>query len=750
MRMALYADIIIDISIEKLDRTFQYRIPEELSESVFPGVPVMIPFGKGDRKIQGYVISVSETPAIDENRIKDIASVCPVSAENGAEEQLLKTAFWMKNHYGGTLSQSLKVVFPVKKSVREKKHFNIVPLLSPEELKSAAAAFGEKHAAARERVLSALSESGEIEASILMDKLSVSKKTLDFLSEKGYLRLESVRDYRNPGFVKGKAKDVRTLSGEQQKVLEAFRHDYDMGLKETYLIRGITGSGKTLVYIEIIDHVVKQGRQAIMLIPEIALTFQTVMRFHERFGNRVSYMHSRLSKGERYDQYERARTGEIDVMIGPRSALFTPFNNLGVIIIDEEHEGSYKAENMPKYHARETAKKRCELSGAALVLGSATPSVDSEYRARRGEYRFFSLDSRPGGGSLANVSVIDLREELMRGNRSMFSGRLKALMEDRLNKNEQTMIFLNRRGYTGFVSCRKCGNVIKCPHCNVSLTSHKDGFMTCHYCGYREKAVNTCPSCGSKYIGGMRAGTEQLEEQTSKLFPGARILRMDADTTKNKGDYDRILSGFKDHNADILIGTQMIVKGHDFPLVTLVGIIAADMSLYAGDFRAAERTFDLLTQAAGRAGRGERTGEVVIQTYSPENYSVEAAAKQDYNSFYEHEIMYRELMDYPPVSHMLKVLTEGKDEEKVKAEAGHLADFVKIDYSVLSGEKKERAVIGPAPDIPSKLKDIYRYAFYVRDRDYERLVDIREKLEKDRRYEMRYDTMVTYDFDPVR
>lgn len=738
----IYADIIIDISVEKLDKSFQYRVPGELQDKVYPGAVCLIPFGKGGRTIRGYVISLSEKPVIDESKIRDISEVVSVSGKPGGEEQLLKLAFWIKKHYGGTLSQALKVVFPVKKSVRERKISVIYPLLSPEELVKAAEEFGRKHNRARERTLRAIADTGEIEASLLINKLNISKDVLRGLSERGFIRIEESREYRSPDIRKESSMTRGELSAEQQNVLSSFIKDYDAGLKETYLIRGVTGSGKTLVYIDMIEHVVNSGRQAIMLIPEIALTFQTVMRFHARFGDRVSYMHSRLSPGERYDQFERARSGEIDVMIGPRSALFTPFNDLGVIIIDEEHENSYKADNMPKYHIRETAEKRASIAGASLVLGSATPSVEAEYRARRGEYRLFTMNSRPTGGDLPKVSVVDLREELKRGNRSMFSIRLQDLMRDRLEKNEQIMLFLNRRGYSGFVNCRKCGHVVKCPHCDVSLTSHKDGFLTCHYCGYRTKMVKTCPECGSRYIGGMRAGTEQVEENVKKLFPGAGILRMDGDTTRRKGDYDNILSAFKDRKADILIGTQMIVKGHDFPNVTLVGIIAADLSLNASDFRSAERTFDLITQAAGRAGRGEKEGEVVIQTYSPEHYSIEAAAHQDYNRFYSHEIMYRELCGYPPVSHLLKVLIEGENEDIVKKEAETLK---KTAGSI---PDKDIRILGPAPDVIGKLKDVFRYALYVRHDDYEILTTVMESMEDSRRRDSRYSTTVTFDFDP--
>ena len=743
----IYADIIIDLSLEKLDRSFQYAVPPSLKDRVFPGCQVLVPFGKGDRKVRGYVISLSETPAIDIEKIRPILEVIETGGKPGGEEQLLKLSIWIKNHYGGTLSQALKVVFPIRKSVGRRVRRTVIPLLSPDELNAAADQFSLKHNAARERTLRALACSGEIEESLLKGKLNIDSSVLKGLEERGFLRLETVEGYRNPKISGDENRERHVLSGDQEEVLKAFKKDLELKLNETYLIRGITGSGKTLIYIEMIEEVVKSGRQAIMLIPEIALTFQTVMRFHARFGNRVSYMHSRLSPGERFDQFERARNGEIDVMIGPRSALFTPFNDLGIIIIDEEHESSYKSETVPKYHTRETAAKRAEIAGASFVLGSATPSLEARYMAERGESRLFTLDSRPTGGTLPNVSVVDMRDELKNGNRTMFSGKLLSLMEDRLRKNEQIMLFLNRRGYSGTISCRKCGKAIKCPHCDVTLTSHNNGFLICHYCGYKIREVKECPSCGSKYLGGFRAGTEKIEEGVKKIFPEARILRMDADTTKKKEDYQTILTGFKEHKADILIGTQMIVKGHDFPLVTLVGIVLADLSLNASDYRAAERTFDLLTQAAGRAGRGDRPGEVVIQTYVPEHYSIEAAACQDYNMFYSREIGYRSLMSYPPVSHMLKVLIEGKNGEKAGKEAEDLVKEVSSFNEERKTEGKGFFILGPAPDAISKIKDVYRFVFFVKDSDYETLCDVRERLEKYRRKMGKYDNIVSYDFD---
>ena len=383
------------------------------------------------------------------------------------------------------------------------------------------------------------------------------------------------------------------------------------------------------------------------------------MRFYHHFGDRVSIVNSSLSYGERYDQFERAKRGELDVMIGPRSALFTPFSDLGLIVIDEEHENSYKSESMPKYHAVEVAKELADMCGASLVLGSATPSVDSYYKAQNGEYKLYTMQQRTSGSTLPIVHTVDLRQELKEGNRSIFSRKLQELIKERLNKKEQVMLFLNRRGYAGFISCRNCGYVMKCPHCDISLSEHKNGKLVCHYCGHEEIKPQVCPTCGSKYLLGFRAGTQQIEEQLYQLFPGISVLRMDGDTTKKKDSYEQILSSFNDGGADVLVGTQMIVKGHDFPNVTLMGIIAADLSLAANDYRAGERTFALLTQAAGRAGRGTEPGEVVIQTYQPDHYSVMHAANQDYKGFYEEEILYRTFSSYPPVCKMLMVMVTG-------------------------------------------------------------------------------------------
>ena len=453
-----------------------------------------------------------------------------------------------------------------------------------------------------------------------------------------------------------------------------------------------------------------------------------------------------MSAGEKYDQFERAKKGEIDVMIGPRSALFTPFRNLGLIVMDEEHESSYKSESMPKYHAREVAIQLAKMVNASVVLGSATPSVETYYHAQKGDYKLYRLCQRATGGKLPQVHLVDLRQELKEGNRSIFSRKMQELIEDRLTKKEQIMLFLNRRGYAGFISCRSCGEVIKCPHCDISLSEHKDGSLRCHYCGHTIRKPSVCPTCGSKYILGFRAGTQQIEEQVLQMFPSAKVLRMDKDTTTKKDSYEEILTAFKEEKADILIGTQMIVKGHDFPNVTLMGIIAADLSLAANDYRAGERTFDLLTQAAGRAGRGDKAGDVVIQTYQPQHYANVHAANQDYESFYAEEILYRELSGYPPICHILTIMVQSKDEHEAYEYVLKLCECTK-NYNV-DGEVK-LTIVGPAPAGIQKINDYYRQIFFVKSGSEEILTQIKGCLENYMSQNLNKNVVVQFDYDPL-
>ena len=574
------------------------------------------------------------------------------------------------------------------------------------------------------------------------------------------MEILSESSYRNPVKIENNASDARMeayrkkkcLNEEQRAAADGILADFDAGRKDTSLIHGITGSGKTEVYLEIIEGMIKRGKQAIVLIPEIALTYQTLLRFYVRFGDRVSVMNSTLSQGEKYDQCERAKKGEIDVMIGPRSALFTPFSRLGAIIIDEEHESTYKSESMPKYHARETAEKIASMQGAVVVLGSATPSLEAYYRAKTGKYRLYELKQRQPGKELPSVRTVDLREELRQGNRSIFSRKLRELLEERLAKGEQSILFLNRRGYAGFVSCRSCGYVMKCPHCDVSLSEHAGGKLVCHYCGYTRPGAGSCPECGSKYILGFRAGTQQIEEAVHREFPGARVLRMDADSTRTKDSYEEILNGFANREADILLGTQMIVKGHDFPDVTLVGILAADLSLHVNDYRAGERTFQLLTQAAGRAGRGKRPGEVVIQTYDPGHYSIVHAANQDYQGFYEEEMMYREMLLYPPAAHMLAILVSSPVEKEGMELAAKIGKLLKESGEDIHGDPLR--VIGPAAASIGKIQDVYRFMVYIKHMDKRKLIEAKNAIEafleeRQEKGKTGKET-VQFDFDPLR
>ena len=740
----IYADVIIDISHEKLDRDFQYRVPEELEQSIKPGVVVTVPFGKGNTVRKGYVIGISTEAKYDASRTKEIQGVS--TDGETTESRLIALAAWMKETYGSTMIQALKTVLPVKDKVRAKEKkliFFTGEKAAAEELLKELEGSRFK---ARERFLRTILESKSLDYTYASKELGASSSVLDFFEKKGFIKIESQEMYRIPES-EGLVKDDRELclNQEQQEAAEQIFREWQNPHPRPTLLFGVTGSGKTQVYMRLIQKVLEEGKQAIVLIPEIALTYQTVRRFYAMFGDKVSVLNSRLSLGERYDQFKRAKRGEVQVMVGPRSALFTPFSNLGLIVIDEEHEPTYKSENTPRYHARETAIQRAQMEHAQVVMGSATPSLEAYSHGCSGEYLLVRLRARYEERPLPQVSIVDLREELKKGNRSVLSRELKTQLEQVLEKREQAMLFLNRRGYAGFVSCRACGHVMKCPHCDVSLSEHNGNRLICHYCGYETAKPEVCPSCGSPHIGGFKAGTQQIERVLEKEFPEARVLRMDFDTTRTKDSYEKILASFAGHEADILVGTQMIVKGHDFPDVTLVGVIAADLSLNMDDYHCGERTFQLLTQAAGRAGRGEKPGEVIIQTYNPEHYSVICAKNQDYNQFYEEEIFYRQAMRYPPVWHMLVVLCASKEEAEAYACAKELADTMEK----VQADKKLQ-MIGPADAAVAKVNDIYKKVLYFKHPDYGVLIQIKDKVEQlmEEKQEVR-NVSVQFDFDPV-
>lgn len=720
----LFADIIIDISHEKLDRSFQYLVPEELEKEIRVGMVAAVPFGNGNRERKGYVVGLSGKPKYDPLKIKALTRLC--SSEETTEARLVALAAWMRQRYGSTMAQALKTVLPVREKVRPKEKRFLYLNTDNHKAEKLADELEAGRCRARARLVRALVAENPLDYTKAVRELGMTPNVLKPLQQQGIVRVEQDEIYRTP--VDGEQiprEEIPSLSASQQAALEEVRREWRKPAPRPVLIHGVTGSGKTQIYMKLIEQVTASGRQVIVLIPEIALTYQTVRRFYGWFGDKVSVLNSRMSQGERYDQFKRAKRGEIQIMVGPRSALFTPFSRLGLVIVDEEHERTYKSENSPRYQAVEVAVYRAQTEGACVVLGSATPSLETYTKAVNGDYALVKLEERFQDRPLPEVTVVDLREELRSGNRSVLSRILKKSIAGRLEAGEQTMLFLNRRGYAGFVSCRSCGQVLKCPHCDVALSEHSNGKMICHYCGYERESVKQCPVCGSPYIGGFKAGTQQIEQVLRRNFPEARILRMDYDTTRTKGSHEQILSLFAAHRADILVGTQMIVKGHDFPDVTLVGVVAADLSLNDADFRCAERTFQLLTQAVGRSGRGRKRGEAIIQTYHPEHYCIRSAAAQDYEGFYQEEISYRSLLDYPPAAHMLSVLAYGEDEELV----GKAMAFIrKFTEHICPGEKLH--IIGPADASVGKVNDVYRKVLRLKHRDVEILMDIRNKIEQ--------------------
>lgn len=719
----LYADVIVDISHEKLDRPFSYRIPDALRDRILPGCVVEIPFGRGSRKIHGYVVGIRDHCDVPEESLKDISAV--VTDDETVDAKLVALAAWMSRTYGSTTIQALKTVIPVRKKIagKQKKEISFV---SRSKAEACLEECEKKHFKAKERVLRTLlgsGDDGKMEQAELMKEAHVPLSVVDGLIEQGVLQRDVSDTFRNL-IHDAKTVPPDTLSKEQSEALEQILAEWN-DKDRPVLINGVTGSGKTLVYMELIERILKEGREAIVLIPEISLTRQTVLRFVSRFGQKVSFLHSRLSQGERYDQMRAARSGKISIMVGPRSALFTPFQHLGLIIIDEEQERTYHSEQMPRYHARETAVKRAELEHAHVVLGSATPSLEAAWRAQNGQYLEVRLNHRYGESRLPKAEIIDMRAELEHGNRSIFSDRLHDLIEDRLKKHEQIMLFLNRRGYAGCVTCRSCGAPVRCPHCDVTLTRHANGTLVCHYCGYTIPELTECPNCHSKKIGGLTIGTEQVEAMTQRAFPNARILRMDADTTRGKYGHGKILKEFGDRKADILIGTQMIVKGHDFPYVTLVGILMADLSLNESDFRSSEHTYELIAQAVGRAGRGSRPGQAVIQTYRPDHFAIVSAAAQNYDEFYKNEIAFRQILGYPPIGNMMAVLGSAEDSALLKKGMEYLKKYI----AYIDPDGKLQAM-GPAPQTVGKVRDRYREVIYLRNQDLTALIRAKDLIER--------------------
>ena len=714
----MFAGVIIDISHKDVDRPFTYRVPEELKDVLKVGDSVLVPFGRGNKLRKGYVVFLSMRTSFPEEGLKEINSLN--QKDYSIEERMLRLAIWLRDRYGGTLNQALMLTVPSRVQVTPRQERIYVWKKGREELESCLKTAEKKKHYAKIRLLTAFLDNPQLPAALVSDRLNISSQTLKSFINAGQIGILTKRDKPAANGetdlmseVLYPAADIPVLNPEQSKAVKGILEED----KPVSILHGITGSGKTEVYLRLIEEVLKKGREVIVLIPEIALTFQTVMRFYRRFGGLVSVVHSRISKGEKCERFELAKNGEIRVMIGPRSALFTPFQKLGMIIIDEFHESSYISEQVPRYHAVETAIRRAADFQAKVVLGSATPDISCYDRAVRGEFALFELHERAVPGSvLPKVTVVDLREELRKGNRTVFSDLLQEKIRDRLQKNEQVMLFLNRRGYSGSVSCRSCGKAVTCPHCSVSLHYHNTKRLKCHICGYEMPMVKACPDCGSTLIGRFGTGTQKVEETVRELFPGARTLRMDADTTSGKNGHQEIIEKFMNHDADILIGTQMIVKGHDFRDVTLMGILAADLSLNVPDYRASERTFQLLTQAEGRAGRSGNSGECIVQTYDPENYAVKDAACQDFKQFYEDEMVFRSQLLYPPAGFFMKLMVSGPDPEGVHDLIRHITE------KTLPLLPKGTRILGPTDADIYRVKDMYREMLYFKTRDEDMLL----------------------------
>ncbi|MEA5084292.1 MAG: primosomal protein N' [Lachnospiraceae bacterium] len=711
MKKGRFAQVILSTAHTDIDKIFDYEIPFLLMADIQLGMRVLVPFGFKNTSTEGYVVGFAEETDVPEPKIKCIGSIMdkyPVFSQ-----EMIQLAWWMKEKYYTTLTQCLQTIMPVGINMKNEVKtlsLNISDIQLEEELEK----MKNRQSSKAQLMVTELLQQEDYTASEIKSKLKITDSAIKTLLKRGVIK-ENIHQQRRKLFDVENIQKTKPLelTTEQKNALETILVEEE----KPVLIHGVTGSGKTEIYLQAIEKITATGKQAIVLVPEISLTPQMTYRFISRFGENVAVSHSRMSAGERIDVWQRAKNSEISVMIGPRSAVFTPFNNLGIIIIDEEHEGSYKSDTTPKYDAREVAEYRCGQFKAKMIYGTATPSLKTYYRAKKEEITLTVLKERPFNRPMPQTEIVDMRRELEEGNRSIFSRKLYEEMKYVLSKGQQAMLFINRRGFSTFVSCRKCGYVMMCSSCNVSYTYHSsENQLRCHYCGKKTEVPKICPECGSKYIKYFGAGTQKVEEEVRRYFPNARVLRMDMDTTTKKNSHKQILTAFGNGEADILIGTQMIAKGHDFANVTLVGIIAADTSLNTGDFRGGETTFQLITQVSGRAGRDSLEGKVIIQTYQPESYIINLAAQCNYEEFYEKETLLRKTMAYPPFSSIFLVLAFGKNEKDVVEEIQRLS-YILEERNM----EKKFEILGPSPAIISKIKDEYRWNIFIKGGSEEEL-----------------------------
>ena len=662
-----FCQVIVDINHEDVDRVFTYRVPKGMT--LCPGMRVHVPFGP--RRLEGVVVEMTQECDLPPERVKDVVDT--LEDYPAVLPSLLELAVHIQKTSFCTLAMALRLMVPAQmrgQRVHEKTQEIVALAVEPDVLGQVIAA--QTRAPKRAKVLRALREAPahELTAAALRETIGDCRDAVNALAKMGYVKLEKREKLRSPyGAMERLSQQDPQLTRQQENVLSQLIPAVERG-GGSFLLYGVTGSGKTEVFIRAVRKAAQLGKTAIVLVPEIALTPQMVMWFRSRFGEDAAVLHSRLSPGERFDEWRRIRRGDVRVVIGARSAIFAPLENVGLIIIDEEHEQSYIADSMPRYDARELAQERCRREGAVLLLASATPSMRSFAMARRGDLTLLEMPRRVNNRPMPTVHVVDMREELKKGNRSVFSGELVNGLDRCLKAGKQAILFVNRRGFSTFVSCRNCGYVVTCDQCDVSMTYHSvENVLRCHYCGQERNIPTVCPECGSPYIKYFGVGTQRVEEEVQKLFPNVPTLRMDNDTTRTKDAHAMLLERFRRGDARILVGTQMIAKGLDFPNVTMVGIVAADAMLKLPDYRSAERTFQLLTQVAGRAGRADAPGEVYLQTYDPENYSIEAASRQDYRAFFEAEMRRRRQALYPPYTLIARLLYESDDEANAQRAA---------------------------------------------------------------------------------
>lgn len=797
-----FASVIVDIPSMQTDKSFDYAIPEKWVGAVKPGMRVIVPFGS--RKLQGFVISIKNSTTVSNIKpIEQLLDPAPV-----LNEELLSVGDWMtettlcfkitafqamlptalKAKYKkelviaegkkNQLADELKSLFVKQnripwESVCENPHFNIIQkeiengtlevtylvkqkankktvkqiqsLLTKEELKQFLSTLPNRASKQKEVIEYFLTHDEPVSLKELLATIDGTSSTVQTLVKKGILKEEQVEVYRDPfeERIFEKTKPL-PLTKEQEKAISPILASIEKEIHDVFLMYGVTGSGKTEIYLQAIERVLKEGKEAIVLVPEISLTPQMVNRFKGRFGSKVAVLHSGLSTGEKYDEWRKIYRKEVKLVVGARSAIFAPFQNIGIIIIDEEHESSYKQEENPRYHAKDVAIFRAKKHSCPVVLGSATPTLESFARAKKGVYRLLTLKERVNERPLPATSICDMREELRNGNRSMFSRILLEKLTDRLQKGEQSVLFLNKRGYSSFVMCRDCGYTLQCPHCDISLTYHRqDQTMKCHYCGFQEVMPRQCPECQSEYIRFFGTGTQRVEEELTKVLPEARVIRMDVDTTSRKGAHESLLKKFGNKEADILLGTQMIAKGLDFPDVTLVGVLAADTGLRIPDFRAAEKTFQLLVQVSGRAGRHTLPGEVIIQTYAPEHYSIQLAKEQNYEAFYQKEMMMRKYYSYPPFYYLVLITISDSDVLKVVEISDKIASFLKRKLS------SEAQILGPVASPIPRINDRYRYHCMIKYKRESTLFDsLKAILEHYQKQLAQTDLSISIDVNP--